>query len=200
MEDMQRSIEAVFIVIFIAGTTFASEIRHMNYSYAYEFAKGVAEPAFVVCDNCPPRKSLARLLKTAPTVIALRVSEPYPVKPQHLSANVKQEEREKQQRAATDTSLTVHFDFDSFTLRPEEREKLQAAPSVFKGAVTVTGYTCDIGAREYNRKLSLKRAEEVAKQLRQIGVPPSEVAGKGECCPVSDKKELNRRVDIKEVR
>jgi len=140
MEDMQRFIGAVFVVIFLSGAAFASEIRHMNYSYPCEFAQSMAASAFVVCDNCPPRNSLARLLKTSPTAIALRVSEPAPVKPQHLSANIKQEEREKQQRAATDTSLTVYFDFDSFSLRPGEREKLQAAPSLFKGAITLTGY------------------------------------------------------------
>jgi OOP family OmpA-OmpF porin len=196
---MGRLIGSVFIILFIAGAAFASEIRPIEYSYPYEFAASATEPAFVVCDNCPPRKSLTPAHKIVPTVIALRVSQPDPPKPEPSNANIKQKER-SENKADTDTSLIVHFGFNSFTLRPEEKEKLKTISSLFKGPVTVTGYTCDIGSDEYNRKLSLKRAEAVGEYLRQLGVAPPAITGKGKCCAVSDTRELNRRVEIKEAR
>jgi outer membrane protein OmpA-like peptidoglycan-associated protein len=196
---MQKFVGAISIILLIAGTAFASVIRHKEYSYAYEFARGTAEATFVVCD-CTSRKIPSPASKTAPTVIALKVSEPATVKPAPLNDALKQKDSKSMSEPFTDASLTVYFDLDSFSLRPEEREKLRIAPSLFKGAVTVTGHTCDIGSKEYNRTLSLKRAEAVAEHLRQIGVAPREITGKGDNFPVSDKKELNRRVEIKEVR
>lgn len=198
---MWRFIGAIFIVIFITGAAFASEIRQMNYFYPYEFAKNLAEPAFVVCDNCPPRKSPDTAPKIVPTVIALRVSQPIPVKPEPLKVDEQKEKHnELREEALTDASLTVYFNLNSSALRPEEKEKLNTAPSLFKGDVVVTGYTCDIGSEEYNRRLSLKRAGAVAEYLKLVGVAPREITGKGKCCPISDKKELNRRVEIKEAR
>lgn len=198
---MRRVIGAIFIVIFTVGAALASEIRPLEYAYPYELAEGTTEPAFVVCDDCQPRKSLEPAPKGMPAVISIKLSESVPVKPEPSGVNVKEDgQGEKEHRAMTDTSFIVYFDFDSFTLRPEEREKLKTAPSPFKGDVVVTGYTCDIGNDEYNRRLSLKRAKAVADYLRQLSVAPKEITGKGKCCPVSDKKELNRRVEIKEAR
>ena len=197
---MQRSAVAAFLIILMAGTAFASEIRHKEYSYAYEFTRGAVEAAFVVCDNCSPRKIPIPMSKTAATIIALKVSETTPVKVQPLNDATRQENGSDSPEPITNASLTAYFDLDSFSLRPEEKEKLQIAPSLFKDFVTVTGYTCDIGSKEHNRRLSLKRAEAVAAYLRLFGVAPREITGEGDNFPVSDIKELNRRVEIKEVR
>ena len=198
---MRRVIGTIFIIILITGAAFASEIRPKDYSYPYEFAEDTTEPAFVVCDNCPPRKALEPAPKGMPAAISIKLSEPGPVKPEPSIENLNEKGHdEKQKKALTDNSFIVYFDFDSFALRPKEKEKLKPAPSLFKGDVIVTGYTCDIGSDEYNRRLSLKRAEAVADYLSQLGVAPRGITGKGKCCPVSDKKELNRRVEIKEAR
>ena len=198
--DMQKLISAFFITIVITGTAFASEIRQTPYAYSFEFAETPAEPAFVICDGCPPRKAPALAPRIAPPAIAIRVSgpeqaEPRPARPEPLKpAPVQPKPMWKAHE------LTVHFAFDSYALRPGEKAKLKAAPSMFKGPVNITGYTDDIGAPAYNMRLSLERAKAVARFLRRIGVIPAAVAGKGECCPVSHIKKLNRRVEIEEAK
>ena len=197
---MRRFISALLITIVITGTAFASEIRQAPYAYSFEFAESPAEPAFVICDGCPPRKTPALAPRIAPPAIFIRVSgleqpKPGPAKPEPPKpAPIKPE---SVQKAA---ELTVHFAFGSYVLRLAEKEKLKAVPSLFKGRVSVTGYTDDIGTLAYNMRLSLERANSVARFLRRIGVMPTAVSGKGKCCPVSDIKQLNRRVEIKEVR
>jgi OOP family OmpA-OmpF porin len=198
---MPRLIGSVFITLFIAGAAFSSEIRHMDYSYPYEFAESAIEKAFIVCDDCPTRKSLEPAPKGTSTIISIKLSQPAPFKSE--PSKVEQQEKglnNKGKRALTDTSLIVYFDLNSAALRPEEKEKLKTVSFLFKGPITVTGYTCDIGSDEYNRRLSLQRAEAVAEYLRRLGVAPRAITGKGKCCPVSDTKELNRRVEIKEAR
>ena len=104
---MQRFFASVHILIFITGAAFASEIRHKEYPCTYEFAKGAAEPAFVVCDNCPHRKAPASKPKTTPAIIVLKVSEPAPVNPDPLSAATKQEESGSNPEPFKDASLAV---------------------------------------------------------------------------------------------
>ena len=136
---MQKIIGTVFIVIFFSGTALASEIRHMSYSYAYEFAKGAAEPAFVVCDNCPPRKLPAPARKTAPSIIALRVSEPVAVTPEGLSVNVPEKEHdEREQRDGTSNAeknlkkTFPQFSFDSFRESPvKDMYEIVAGDQIF---------------------------------------------------------------------
>lgn len=195
-----------------ASPAFASEIRQLPYSYSYEFAVGPSEPAFVVCDHCSAGKGL---------VLAPKALTPKPFKKPELvlrvSAPVKAAQNKKIQLVSSDEKetcmtskrmsprklfLTVHFDFDSYALRKAVKEKLKAAfPRIdhLRGPVSVTGYTDDIGTRAYNMRLSTERAGAVAEYLKELGVIPAVVIGKGECCPVSSIKKFNRRVEIKEV-
>ena len=195
---MRKLVSAFFITIVITGTAFASEIRQTPYAYSFEFAESPSEPAFVICDSCPSRKTPALAPRIAPPAIVIRVSgleTPKPARPEPAKpAPVKPVSARKP------PELTVHFAFDSYALRPEEKAKLRRAPSLLNGPVSVTGYTDDIGTKVYNMRLSKERAETVAGFLRRIGVIPAAVTGKGKCCPVSHIKKLNRRVEIKEVR
>ncbi|MDA8172843.1 MAG: OmpA family protein [Nitrospiraceae bacterium] len=197
---MRKFVLALFITIVITGTAFASEIRQVPYTYSFEFAGSPAEPAFVICDGCPPRRAPALAPRIAPPAIFIRVSgpehalpgpaRPEPAKPAHVkSVSVRKA-----------PEWTVHFAFDSHALRPGEKEKLKAVQSLVRGPVNITGYTDDIGTQPYNMRLSLERAEVVARFLRQIGIIPAAIIGKGECCSVSHIKKLNRRVEIKEMK
>ena len=201
---IMRSLIGIFVISLLApAAASASGIRHMEYSHPSEFAKCLARPAFIICDNCPNRKAPTLVHRASLPAIAIRVSAPvYPKPSSPNSPTLQKESTEKLRPLEVENpfSLTVYFDFDSFSLHSEERDKLRTAPSLFKSNVAVTGYTCDIGSDEYNRRLSLKRAEAVAAQLRIIGVAPLVITGKGKCCPVSNNKELNRRVEIKEAR
>ncbi|MDA8089224.1 MAG: OmpA family protein [Nitrospiraceae bacterium] len=197
---MRKFVSALFIAIVITGTAFASEIRQVPYAYSFEFAVSPAEPAFVICDGCPPRRAPALAPRIAPPAIFIRVSgpehalpgpaRPEPAKPAHV----------KPVSVRKAPEWTVHFAFDSYALRPGEKEKLKAVQSLVRSPVNITGYTDDIGTQPYNMRLSLERAEVVARFLRRIGIVPVTVTGKGECCPVSHIKKFNRRVEIKEMK
>ena len=73
------------------------------------------------------------------------------------------------------------------------------------GTVDFIGYTDSTGTKKYNQKLSLIRARNVARILRELGLKDTisigEISGKGEDDPV-DKNETdigkyhNRRVEI----
>jgi len=88
----------------------------------------------------------------------------------------------------------VQFDFNQSDMRTGEINKVDTWP--FGTSVTVTGFTCDLGNEQHNLALSFRRAQTVAKLLVRRGVEVKLVEGKGECCPISDEKSLNRRVEI----
>ncbi|MDA8086916.1 MAG: OmpA family protein [Nitrospiraceae bacterium] len=217
---MRKFVLAFFITVLVPAIAFASEIRQMPYAYPFEFAASPVEPAFVICDGCLPRKApvLALAPRPIPPQIVIRVSGPLPAKTSPAPAQpapvgpvqagpasaksplklpVCGEEGESREAPKP---VVVHFAFDSYALRPGEKAKLKVSTSLFKGPVSVTGYTDDIGTPAYNMRLSLDRAETVARFLRRIGVIPATITGKGECCLFSNIKKLNRRVEIKEVR
>ena len=178
----------------------ASEIRQMSYAYHFEFAESPAEPAFVICDGCPPRRAPALAPRIAPPAIFIRVSGPEHALPGPARPEPAKLAHVKPVSVRKAPEWTVHFAFDSRALRPKEKEKLKAVQSLVRGPLNITGYTDDIGTPAYNMRLSLDRAETVARFLRRIGIIPATVTGKGECCPVSHIKKLNRRVEIKEMK
>ena len=102
----------------------------------------------------------------------------------------------------TCTLPVPHFQLDSAELTPREVSLIRygvASCHLDKNSpVNVTGHTCILGTESYNYKLSHRRAEAVANQLRHLGYKIGEVTGKGSAEPVAEKDhlELNRRVVI----
>jgi len=104
--------------------------------------------------------------------------------------------------------FVVHFEAGKDVLTPASRgllanigAELAALPA---GEAVVIGHTDRMGAREFNDRLSLQRAELVRERLVGAGVPRDaiSVAGRGEREPVvvtADEvaEPRNRRVDIK---
>ena len=178
----------------------ASEIRQRPFAYSFEFAESPAELAFVICDGCPPRKAPALAPRIAPPAIFIRVSGPEHALPGPARPEPAKPAPVKPVSVRKATELTIHFAFDSYAIRPKEKEKLKAVQSLFKGPVNITGYTDDIGTPAYNMRLSQERAEVVARFLRRIGIIPAAITGKGECCSISHIKKLNRRVEIEEAK
>lgn len=101
--------------------------------------------------------------------------------------------------AVDSTNFASTFEFDAFgkalaTLEPGVR-------------VEVGGHTDSVGNDEYNRNLSIRRAEEVKYRLiRDYGVNPHAltVRGYGEHLPIADNvtlegKQLNRRVEFARI-
>ncbi|MBI5328323.1 MAG: OmpA family protein [Deltaproteobacteria bacterium] len=100
----------------------------------------------------------------------------------------------------TENMVTVHFGFDSFALEGAELNKLRDAAKKMSGEkIVVRGYTCDVGTKEHNNILAIKRALSVYEDLIKSGIDSRLVmlSGTGKCCYVGDSKDKeNRRVEI----
>ena len=92
----------------------------------------------------------------------------------------------------------VYFGFNSTEISREERDRLKEISSGLRNSreIEVFGYTCEIGSKEYNDELALRRAKAVAQVLEGMGVSDIRVKAEGKCCYVSDDKAKNRRVEI----
>ncbi|MGD2063361.1 MAG: OmpA family protein [Nitrospirota bacterium] len=103
----------------------------------------------------------------------------------------------------------VLFDFDRFDLRGDARPTLDALARTLTacptGAIEVHGHTDALGPPEYNRRLSVARAQAVAEYLATTAHLPRgrfHVVGHGESQPAADNDTLrgrqqNRRVTVR---
>ena len=101
----------------------------------------------------------------------------------------------------------VLFDFDKATLKSggiRAVEKLSLFLLEYpERTVSIEGYTDSIGSEEYNRKLSLRRADAVRQALIERDISPRRIAikGYGEQYPVASNsteagRQRNRRVEV----
>jgi peptidoglycan-associated lipoprotein len=100
-----------------------------------------------------------------------------------------------EKRAATKSKVVVYFEFDSYFLSGNEKEKLNEAI----GTVQIIGGSCPIGTDEYNYDLGLKRANAVRVIVEQHGATVKLLKSVGENDLVAtDEKEykLNRRCEL----
>ena len=108
--------------------------------------------------------------------------------------------------------IIIYFDFDSSKIPFRYLKRLDAMCAAIKKQginglkeIRVIGHACSLGARAYNRRLSLRRAEAVATYLKECFSADSRVltvTGEGEATPLlvgGDKNAriLNRRVEIR---
>lgn len=104
----------------------------------------------------------------------------------------------------------IHFDFDKDNLKTGSEKVLTEIVKLMLHnpalRVEIQGHTDSIGSREYNLKLSEKRAETVKAYLMLYGVAPERmtVLGYGPDVPVASNdteegKALNRRVELKKL-
>jgi len=165
------------------------------YVYNSENAYFKEAPAFILKAQVPSQ--------TPKTISPVKISKPEPkleTKPLRMDIRevklpqiqvkplppVKAEKEEK-------SNERVYFDFDSFELKPSEKAKLDSLSRDIQ--YKVTGYTCDIGEKDYNDRLALKRAGAVREYLGSL---VKEVSGKGKCCYIDLKSRWkNRRAEVK---
>ena len=73
----------------------------------------------------------------------------------------------------------IYFDYDSFVLKPEFQDMVDAHARYIKAdknrKVFIEGHTDERGGREYNLALGQKRAEAVRRALGLLGVTDSQV-------------------------
>ena len=99
------------------------------------------------------------------------------------------------------------FDFDSARVKPGFYPTMDKVSSVVnrysKTHLTIVGHTDNVGAEQYNQRLSEQRAQTVSQYFNQRGVIPERLAteGRGEVAPrtsnaTPDGRRLNRRVEV----
>lgn len=101
----------------------------------------------------------------------------------------------------------ILFDVDKSNLRPEAVTNLQELAVILNKyedtEVLIEGHTDSDGTNEYNRDLSIRRAQSVATSLstNQVNASRFTIMGYGEEQPIADNstvdgKQANRRVEI----
>ncbi len=102
----------------------------------------------------------------------------------------------------------VQFDTNKSVIKPVYKDLLKQQAKIFSDnqyiKVDVQGFTDDVGAESYNKKLSLKRAEAVVDYLMSLGIDASRMkaVGYGEKNPVApndtaEGRSQNRRIEFK---
>jgi len=101
----------------------------------------------------------------------------------------------------------VLFTFDSSELQPTAKANIESLVKVLKKYpdtnILIEGDTDNVGATEYNQKLSERRAQAVADYQKMLGVAGSRISivGLGESNPIASNdtdegRRQNRRVEI----
>lgn len=109
------------------------------------------------------------------------------------------------------TSYLILFDFDSDKLRPLSQQILNELSKYLLDnptlRLTVEGHTCNIGGKEYNDRLSARRANSVKEYLEHCGVAEHKLKpiGYGFSKPIASNKTnagraKNRRVVFTEIK
>jgi outer membrane protein OmpA-like peptidoglycan-associated protein len=111
-------------------------------------------------------------------------------------------------RTAVALDSDVLFDFDKANLTTAAADALKKVAADIDahaaGAVTITGYTDDVGTDSYNLELSQRRADAVLAALKPLVTSTAvtfTTAGRGESDPVADNgtdqgRAQNRRVTV----
>ena len=109
-----------------------------------------------------------------------------------------------ERKPAADARITVLFGLDNSILSDAEKARLSSFVESLDaetkaGNLFVTGYTCDLGTKDHNDVLAMKRAEAVEAYLRKAGLHAIWVTGTGKCCYATQdrgKRYLNRRAEV----
>lgn len=100
----------------------------------------------------------------------------------------------------------VFFDFDSYTIKPSFEKYLLLIVDQIKqnntATIEINGHTDDVGKKEYNQQLAMKRADAVSMFLIQNGVKNSvKTNSLGASNPMypnttSENRKKNRRIEL----
>jgi len=105
------------------------------------------------------------------------------------------------------TFSSILFSFNQYDLKPGAQQKLgqlaELLASYPERGILIEGHTDSVGNKEYNQKLSEKRAQSVRKFLAQQGMEKQKLIarGYGEGYPVANNntpvgRQENRRVEV----
>lgn len=111
------------------------------------------------------------------------------------------------QQGATIVLRHIYFDFNQYSLRPESQAELEILLKILQKhprmRILIAGHTDNIGTSEYNRFLSMRRAEAVRQYLIEKGIAAErlQAEGFGMDKPIASNnteegRALNRRVEF----
>ena len=129
---------------------------------------------------------------------------------------IEQLEIAKEEKDANNNNVRVldtnqlKFDFNSATIKEEYTpilEKLKNYIEAKNEKISITGYTDSKGTKEYNKELSLRRAESLEEKLIELGLSPEkiiETKGNGDNNPIASNdteegRAANRRIEVRFV-
>ena len=120
-----------------------------------------------------------------------------------LAVRLSETPGDKKKLAAVSTSIPpVLFGLGSAAITEQVKQQILTAleQNVSRNtSLSVTGYTCDLGSRELNDSLALRRATNVADFLKKHSFKVVDIKGRGKQGYVStalENRHLNRRVEI----
>lgn len=130
---------------------------------------------------------------------------------------IEQLEIAKEEKSTDNTNIIVldanklKFDFNSATIKEEYTpilEKLKNYIEAKNEKISIIGYTDSKGTKEYNKELSLRRAESLEEKLIELGLSPEkiiETKGNGDNNPIASNdteegRAANRRIEVQFVR
>jgi outer membrane protein OmpA-like peptidoglycan-associated protein len=147
---------------------------------------------------------------TSSEEILRALSKPKEAPSRGLSFTSRGLQRRDQSISEPSINLNIPFEYNSSALKPQATEQLKqlevalAAPSVGNDRFVVAGHTDAKGSAEYNKQLSLRRAESVKHFLVEQGIDPKrlDTIGYGSeklLSPDHPDDPSNRRVEIRAI-
>jgi outer membrane protein OmpA-like peptidoglycan-associated protein len=153
----------------------------------------------------------APLALLACLIISACQTPPVPVQPTATTTEVRTTVLKSlgfvKQADSWDLSLGVKllFDTDVDRLTDEGREALRSMARTFREVgidrIRIEGHTDNVGAARYNQELSIRRADSVARELVQAGIPAHSIQriGLGYSKPVADNATVDGRAQNRRV-
>jgi len=194
--DLNLTTMVISAVVSVTMTT-----GQMDYTYQDHNARYQTDRTYILClqtNQCPP--PTPKITAPPPPPIVKKAEEP-PPSPTRVAMLAQPKEAQAQTVVTVkeqEISRTVHFAFDSYALREDDKQILsgiRTSASDPASQVKITGYTDRFGPQTYNDRLAHKRAEAVASYLGVTGKAVTD--GKGKCCYVDPKRhEMNRRAEV----
>jgi len=147
---------------------------------------------------------------TSSDEILQALSKPKEAPTRGLSFPTRGLQRREQSISEPSVNLNIPFEYNSSALKPQAAEQLKqlevalASPSVGNDRFVVAGHTDAKGSAEYNKQLSLRRAESVKHFLVEKGIDPKrlDTIGYGSeklLLPDNPDDPSNRRVEIRAI-
>jgi outer membrane protein OmpA-like peptidoglycan-associated protein len=199
---MARLIIAVTLTLFLVTDSRAASVFQKSYGYRYEIAKDTgSDREYVICAET--RRS-PLVPEPKPLPLAMRFGGQATALPHHsTSVTIPADTPYRSNIPAYRLEKTVLFGFNS--ARVEDGRGLSLLATTLKTdpsvtAIRIKGFTCDIGSKEYNDRLAMRRAMAVGSLLGREGLQIDEVSGAGKCCYVPGERRLSRRVEISVMR